>query len=113
MAELLTVQDSVASVHDGILVKDETTGDHYIVSTATPPWTGQSETLVFPADAEGGITDFVQVAGGKGMSREDALADLSARLDEGKLQAKEDVLADWRESGDMDTFLSYLGGAQV
>ena len=36
-----------------------------------------NETLVFPSDPNGNITDWCEVAGGKDFSREEALADLA------------------------------------
>lgn len=60
-------------------------GDAYfVVSSVVVPYSG-FETLVFPATAEGEITDWLEVAGGKKMSREEALAD----LDEAQLTARE------------------------
>lgn len=53
-------------------------GDAYfVVSSCDVPFSGP-ETLVFKSDAEGDITEWGEVAGGKRMSREEAIADLEA-----------------------------------
>lgn len=53
-----------------------THGDEfYVVSTIDNP----PETLVFPADRKGNITDWLEAAGGSGMTRGEAMADLARR----------------------------------
>lgn len=53
---------------------------HYVVSSAVVPFSG-FETLVFASDAEGTPESWSQVAGGRGMSREEAIEDLEAQLE--------------------------------
>jgi hypothetical protein len=48
----------------------------YCVSSVTV--LGTPETLVFPADETGKVTSWGEVAGGKHVSREEAIADLEA-----------------------------------
>jgi len=52
-------------------------GKFYVVSSVTVPHTGP-ETLVFPATAKGKITSFLEVAGYRGASREEAIAHLES-----------------------------------
>jgi hypothetical protein len=54
----------------------------FVVSSVHAMFTG-FETLVFPADESGEITNWSEVAGGRGLSREAAIADLEQR-DEAK-----------------------------
>lgn len=49
---------------------------YFIVSSVTAPITG-FETLVFPARADGSVISYGDVAGGRGMSREEAITDLA------------------------------------
>src|SRR4051812_8847990 len=68
-----------------VLVK---AGDqHFVVSSVNAGlffgFPGGFETLVFPADADGEVTDWGEVAGGRGVGREEAIADLQRRLDTG------------------------------
>ena len=49
--------------------------DYFVVSSIHAPFSG-FETLVFPADSKGNITDWGEVAGGRGADRADAIADL-------------------------------------
>jgi len=51
--------------------------DYFAVSSVNAEFTGP-ETLVFPATAEGDVTEWLQVAGGRGMSRQEAIAELEA-----------------------------------
>lgn len=44
---------------------------------------GGPETLVFPADKDGNVTDWGEVTGGRGVSREAAIRDLDAWLRDG------------------------------
>lgn len=52
--------------------------DYYVVSSMVMPITG-AETLVFRSNSGGKITEWNEVAGGRGMSREEAIADLADR----------------------------------
>jgi hypothetical protein len=116
MADLLTVKDDLTEEgwNGGALVRDEATGDHYVVSTIQLPWAeGVTETLVYPSDPTADpsrVTD-VFVAGGRGMDREDALADLSARLDDDRLldraQALE-LVQGWETAGEFEAMIAYL-----
>lgn len=55
-------------------------GDEYfVVSSVVAMFTG-FETLVFPANADGDITSWGEVAGGRGVGREEAIADLEEQL---------------------------------
>jgi hypothetical protein len=55
-------------------------GKHYVASHVPSAFdTGQPETLVFLADESGEVIDWMDVAGGRHMSREQAIADLEAR----------------------------------
>lgn len=56
----------------------ELDGDYFVVSSTNAMVTGY-ETLVFPADKDGKVTNWGEVAGGRGMSREEAIADLESR----------------------------------
>lgn len=51
-------------------------GDDFFVVSSVQAYSG-FETLVFPANAAGDITDWLEVAGGRGMSRGEAIADLA------------------------------------
>ena len=53
-------------------------GQYFVVSTANVPFSGP-ETLVFRANYDGRVTNWSEVAGGRGMSRDEAIADLSER----------------------------------
>lgn len=51
-------------------------GDEYfVVSGTNAPFTGW-EVLVFPADKNGKVVDWGEVAGGRGISHEDAIREL-------------------------------------
>jgi hypothetical protein len=50
---------------------------YFVVSSVLAPVSG-FETLVFPATEKGEVTDWGEVAGGVGMSRAGAIADLAA-----------------------------------
>ena len=50
----------------------------YVVSSVHAMFSG-FETLVFPADKDGEVTNWIDVAGGRGMSREEAIEDLASR----------------------------------
>lgn len=119
MAELLTIRDTEEGVEgwaDGAaLVKDETSGQHYVVSTVQMPWQDKPETLVYETDAAGSVGSVIAGngphfrAGGQGMDHEDGMADLSARIDEGKLFTDEESSAlaqEWNEA-DYADFLKW------
>jgi hypothetical protein len=120
MAELVTIRDVEEGVEgwaDGAaLVKDETTGKHYVVTTVQMPWMDKPETLAYETDPVGSpFSAFNEGdphfrAGGQGMSNEDGMADLSARIDEGKLFSDEEASAlakEWHEA-DYDQFLKWV-----
>ena len=50
----------------------------FVVSSTVAPFSG-FETLVFPADAKGHVISWGEVAGGRGVSREEAIAELASR----------------------------------
>jgi hypothetical protein len=50
-------------------------GSYFVVSSVYAPFTGP-ETLVFRSDEDGHVSDYLEVAGGRGMSREEAIEDL-------------------------------------
>lgn len=58
---------------DQVLVKQG--DDYYVVSSVVAPFSG-FETLVFPADADGNVTSWGEVAGGRGVSRAQAIQQL-------------------------------------
>lgn len=97
MAELLTVKDNLDEQGwlGAILVKDSATDQHYIVTTVQTPWSDKPETLVFESDSVGSYASTADtfVAGGYGLDREESLADLSARLDDGVLLTPEEARA--------------------
>jgi len=109
MAELLIVKDDLSEqgwADGAVLVKDESTGDHYVVSTVQLPWQNDPETLVYRSDAEGStptnINEAFVVAGDLNMTREEALADLSARIDEGRLLTDEEAEVEGQRLIDAD-----------
>ena len=57
-------------------------GEFFAVSSVNAMFTGP-ETLVFRADENGEVASFMDVAGGRGLTREEAMADLGERIDEG------------------------------
>lgn len=70
-------------------------GQDFVVSTAGhPDGSGGFASLVFRSGADGKVTDFDDVAGGDGMSREQAITALEARpVDEhGRVMSPRDVL---------------------
>lgn len=91
MAELTIVktEDELPTWRNAVLVKDQDTGALYVVTSFDMPWKGDLvETLVYPTDTEDAdpvSTTINFVAGGEGMDRDDALADLSARIDDDAL----------------------------
>lgn len=58
---------------DQVLVRK---GEDYFVVSSVHTYSG-FETLVFPADETGEITRYLEVAGGRGMSRAEAIEDLA------------------------------------
>lgn len=74
MVEIIKEQTSPVGAKRVVVKK----GDKYfVVSSVNAPFSG-FETLVFPANADGKVTDWGEVAGGRGMSREQAIAELEA-----------------------------------
>jgi len=65
----------VSAKFTGTAVLFQHDGKFYVASHANVPFSGP-ETLVFPADADGEITSWGEVAGGRGMSIAEAIADL-------------------------------------
>ena len=64
--------------------------DYFVVSSIASAFdTGLPETLVFPGNAEGDITSWGDVAGGRNVSREDAILDLARHYMEGKVTRPE------------------------
>lgn len=62
----------------------EVAGKHFVVSATVAPFSGP-ETLVFLADANGEVTNWIEVAGGRGsLDHEDAIADLLDTLAGGR-----------------------------
>jgi hypothetical protein len=59
---------------DAVLVKKGE--DYFVVSSADVFFSGP-ETLVFPANPEGEVEEFLKVAGGKRVSREEAIEELA------------------------------------
>ena len=76
---LVSLQRSPGGAQQALL-RHEPTGEHFVVSHVVVPFSGP-ETLVFPADAEGEITDWLEIAGGRNVSPEEAAAQLAALLD--------------------------------
>jgi hypothetical protein len=60
-------------------IRSPATGQHYIVSGVSAMFS-RWEVLVFPADEKGEVTSWTEVAGGRGISHEDAIADLEMAL---------------------------------
>lgn len=116
MADLTTVKEDLTDVgwlnNNAVLVRDEATGEHYAVSTLSEPWMAEPETLAFPTDAEGSVAGTAEqfVAGGPGMDRDAALADLNARLDEGRLltMAEAEEIAQAATEADFEAFLKFV-----
>lgn len=125
MAELTVVKGNLVEQgwRNAVLVRDEATGKHYAVSTSTEaPWAPDfRETLVFDADENGSVESIDPVhhiAGGRDMDQDEAMADLSARLDDNVLitpeQAEEYGHLKFDEQGqDFITWLTAGGGALV
>jgi hypothetical protein len=74
---------------DACLVQDEETKRYFVVSSVDTSkmfgfmTDGGFETLVFAADKDGTVTDWSDVAGGRGLSRIEAIADLTLWLRSG------------------------------
>lgn len=124
MANLTTVKEGLSEQGwvnpNVVLVRDEGTGQHYVVSTldsATVPWKDQPETLVFPTDAEGSVPGTAEafVAGDDGMTREQALADLNTRLDNGTLYSEDEAeaIAEAATERDFEKFLATVMPQEV
>lgn len=63
---------------DQWLVKDSETDEHFIVSGVHALITGW-EVLAFPSDADGNVTDWLEVAGWRGATHEAVIAALAER----------------------------------
>lgn len=50
--------------------------EHFVVSSTIVPFSGP-ETLAFPADENGKVLDWLEVAGGRGRSREETIGELA------------------------------------
>jgi hypothetical protein len=64
------------------LVKDSKSDQHFVVSGTNAMLSGW-EVLVFPADSDGEVTSWGEVAGGRGISHDEAISDLEDRLAKG------------------------------
>jgi len=53
----------------------ECDGEFFVVSSVVAMFTG-FETLAFRSDSTGKVSDYLEVAGGRGMSREETIAQL-------------------------------------
>lgn len=62
-------------------------GYYYVVSSVDWTLDRGPETLVFPADESGEIEDWMDVAGGPGMSRDEAIRDLRRAVESGRIGA--------------------------
>ena len=69
--EVTIVSSSVAGFRDARLVRAED-GRYFIVSGVDALFTGW-EVLVFPADKEGEVTDWLETTGGRGITHEEAI----------------------------------------
>lgn len=68
------IKKGVSGFRDAWLVKR---GDKYFIASGVVAFdTGQWEVLVFPADKDGKVTNWGEVAGGRGISHEDAIKEL-------------------------------------
>jgi hypothetical protein len=76
MVEVIRELPVSASGAEQVLVRKN--GKFFVVSSVYAMFSG-FETLVFPADQEGKVTDWMEVAGGRGMSRAKAIDDLDER----------------------------------
>ena len=74
MAEILQELDQFTG--QACLVQHK--NEFFVVSSVDAPFTGP-ETLVFRSDNEGNVTEWGEVAGGRGMSRTEAIQNLEAR----------------------------------
>lgn len=74
MSEVTIIRELTGFTGSACLVKR---GDDYFVVSSTVAMYSGPETLVFPADESGKVTDWGEVAGGRGVSRTQAIADLA------------------------------------
>jgi hypothetical protein len=78
MAEVTIVRELDGWKGSACLV--EMGGEFFIVSSiSSAPDHGGPETLVFPSNPEGEVSSFGDVAGGRGVSREQAISELSEK----------------------------------
>ena len=52
---------------------------YYVVSNAIVPMMGYSETLIFKSNKNGFVSDWCEVAGGRGITHEEAIKELEGR----------------------------------
>lgn len=77
-AEVEIVKELTGFTGQACLVRK---GEQYFVVSSTVAMFSSPETLVFPATADGDVTDWLEVAGGRGVSRSEAIAELAASCD--------------------------------
>ena len=74
--ELVNVDRESRGYSSGrVLMRDRQTDKFYLMSWADVPFSGQ-EILVFPADAQGEVTSWLNVAGGRGITWMEAVQSL-------------------------------------
>ena len=61
-----------------LVVSDETPPRYFVVSTCVPWDTGRMETLVFPADETGEVSNWSGLCGGPGRTRAEAIKELES-----------------------------------
>jgi hypothetical protein len=59
-----------------LFLRDTLTGDHFIASGTNAMFSGW-EVLVFPATPDGDVEEWLEVAGGRGISHMEAIEDLN------------------------------------
>src|ERR1700751_6053316 len=82
MSKITIIEDDLEGFEgSACLVMDEE-GRCFVVSTITKAHFAHAsnavETFAFPADEEGNVTDWMEVAGGGGMTRNDVIAQIEA-----------------------------------
>lgn len=137
MTNVTVVKQTVDGWKDAVLAHDTDTDSYFVVSTAAPAWAPDKiETLAYRTDSEGSVESAMRmgsveefggapvwVAGGRGMDRDEALADLSARLQDDVLLTVEQVTAanearidedqeafhEWLQQDPLNALMSVLG----
>lgn len=71
--EIIRELPTTSSGAEQVLVKKD---ERYFVVSSVIAMFGGFETLVFPGNADGEVTDWGEVAGGRGQSRQEAINDL-------------------------------------